>query len=151
MLSFSRLGLALVLGAILGSAGGCNSEPKPLSADAAAEQGKLNMMRELGEMLALFKGDSNRPPKTVAELVKYEGGFQVGYLRLKDGEIILFWGAPIKEGASDTILAYEKATPDSGGYVLMQDGTTVTKLTAEEFKAAPKAPGTTTAPGKSAK
>lgn len=150
----SRLGLVFVLGVILGFSGGCSSEPKPLSPDDAVEQGKQNMMRELGEMLALYKGDYNKPPKSVVDLAKFEAGFQIGYLRVKEGEVVLLWGAPIQEGASDKILAYEKSAPESGGYVLMQDGTTVKKVTVEEFKAAPKASGTASAPapaGKGAK
>lgn len=146
----ARFGLILMLGAMFGFTGGCNSEPKPLSPDDAVEQGKLNMMRELGEMLVLYKGDHNKPPKSAADLAKFEAGFQIGYLRVKEGEIVLLWGAPIQEGASETILAYEKAVPEVGGYVLMQDGTTVKKVTADEFKAASKAPGTASA-GKAAK
>lgn len=153
MTQYSRLGsvLVLVLGGVLGSVFGCSSEPKPLAADAAAEQGRRSMMQELGEMLHLYKGDYNKPPKAVADLTKFEAGFQIGYLRLKDGEIVLLWGAPLQEGATDKILAYEKAAPEAGGYVLMQDGVTVKKLTADEFKAAPKAPGSPTPAAKSGK
>ncbi len=63
MLSFSRLGLALVLGANPWLRGRLQLGTQALSADAAAEQGKLNMMRELGEMLALFKGTPTDLPR----------------------------------------------------------------------------------------
>jgi hypothetical protein len=47
---------------------------------------------------------------------------------------------PIPEGqTSSAILAYIKTVPDRGGNVLMEDGRTIKKLTAEEFRAAPKA------------
>jgi hypothetical protein len=64
-----------------------------------------------------------------------------GYLELKSGKIIALWGARLSDGDADKVYAYEKATPESGGFVLMADGKTIKKMTAEEFKSAPKAAG----------
>ena len=60
---------------------------------------------------------------------------------LKSGDLVVQWGAPLSaEGASsDTVLAYVKTVPEQGGYVLMQDGKSIKKMTADEFKNAPKA------------
>ena len=55
---------------------------------------------------------------------------------IRNGLIIYVWGASY-QASSTSIIAYEKSVPESGGFVLLQDGT-VKKLTAEEFKAAPK-------------
>ncbi|WP_435015750.1 hypothetical protein TA3x_003301 [Tundrisphaera sp. TA3] len=64
---------------------------------------------------------------------------------VRNGNIIVQWGATlpdIKEepgqSTAPEILAYGKDVPEKGGYVLHLDRT-VTKMTAEEFKAAPKA------------
>ncbi len=42
---------------------------------------------------------------------------------------------------ADAVLAYRKTVPEQGGQVLMQDGWTIKSMTADEFKAAPKAGG----------
>ena len=75
----------------------------------------------------------------MAELTKYQMGWPSGYKSVKEGTIIVVWGAPLQEGVTDKVLAYEKQVAESGGFVLMQDGKTVKKMTADEFKAAPKA------------
>ena len=98
-------------------------------------------LEEVGSLLSTRILDSGKPPTKLADLTKYEVGLPTGYKELKEGNIVVLWGAPIAEGATDTIIAYEKAVPDSGGYVLMQDGVTVKKMTADQFKAANKAPG----------
>jgi hypothetical protein len=130
-----RLGL---LFSLLMSAG-CGSGNGTLSPQDAVVEGKISAMNEVGMMLNLHKGDRGKAPSKVADLAKYEFGCPIGYQRVKDGDIVVIWGAPLQEGASEKIIAHEKQAPDAGGYVLMQDGTTVKKLTAEEFKAAPKA------------
>jgi hypothetical protein len=56
-----------------------------------------------------------------------------------NNEIVYQWGARIDPAGGETVLAYEKKAPSEGGWVLMQDGT-VKQITADEFKAAPKAP-----------
>jgi hypothetical protein len=136
-----RTFLALVFALPLLLASGCGRGDGSLAPADAQEEVKKSMLREVGEMLTLHKASKGKPPAKVADLAVYEVGFQVGYLRTKEGEVVIAWGAPIQEGASDTVLAYEKQVPASGGYVLMQDGQTVQKMTAEEFKSAKKAPG----------
>ena len=44
-----------------------------------------------------------------------------------------------EEKAADAILAYVKTVPEQGGNVLMQDSMAINKMTADEFKTAPKA------------
>ena len=62
---------------------------------------------------------------------------------LRSGQLVVQWGAPLTpEGEStDAVLAYVKAVPEQGGQVLLQDGRTIKTMTADEFKAAPKAAG----------
>jgi len=71
-----------------------------------------------------------------------------GVNAVKRGDIVVIWGVKLEdltpEGAGDSadeVLAYEKSVPESGGYVLMKNRK-IRKMTAEEFKAAPKAAGT---------
>lgn len=136
-----RASLALMMGLSLCLSAGCGSGNGALPPDEAQEDIRKGTLREVGEMLVLYKASKHKPPAKVADLATYEVGFQVGYLRTKEGEVVVAWGAPLKEGDSETILAHEKRAPSEGGYVLMQDGQTVKKLTADEFKSAPKAPG----------
>lgn len=143
-----RIGLTLVLGSVVGLSAGCGSGSGALAPADAEDDLHKGMLREVGEMLTLYKASNGKPPGSVADLAKYEVGFQIGYLRTQDGTVVVLWGAPLDAGASDKVIAYEKAVPDSGGYVLMQDGTTVKKMTADEFKSAPKAPGKASEPAK---
>ncbi len=144
-----RVGLALVLGSAVGLSSGCDSTPKAAAPEDRKENVQQTSFDEVKQMLELRKGDAPGKSITkVADFAKYEKLLPNGLYKLKSGEIVFLFGAPVQEGGTDTILAYEKQAPESGGYVLMQDGTTVKKLTAEEFKAAKKAPGTPQTPSK---
>lgn len=134
-----RLMSGLFVGLLLA---GCGSGQQGLSPDDAAEQVKRNGVEEVAELLRLYSTNhKNKAPSKGKDLASYEVGFPSGYAKVKDGSIVILWKTNFVDGASDKIIAYEKEAPDSGGYVLMQDGTTVKKLTAEEFKASPKAAG----------
>jgi hypothetical protein len=65
---------------------------------------------------------------------------------LKDGGYVFLWGAKLSDvrktaaGWSGTVLCYERDVPARGGLVVMVDAAVKT-MTADEFKAAPKAEG----------
>lgn len=100
-------------------------------------------MIELFDLLKMRESESGGKPATKAkDFARYEMLYSASYPKVRDGEIVLIYGAKIDPAKADTIIAYEKVVPESGGYVLMQDGATVKKLTADEFKSAPKAEGT---------
>lgn len=140
-----RIALTFV---VLASAGCGTGTPELAPAEAEADH-RSGILGEVGEMLVLARADrGGKPPSKLADLARYETGFPSGYGRLESGDVLLLWDAPLEEGTADKILAYEKAAPESGGYVLMQDGTTVKSLTAEEFQAASKAPGRLAEPAK---
>lgn len=91
-------------------------------------------------MLRLYEANhKNKTPAKATDLASYEIGFPGGYTSVKEGKVTVNWNTPFIEGATDKIIAYEKEAPESGGYVLMQDGTTIKKLTADEFKSTPQA------------
>ncbi|WP_406700444.1 hypothetical protein V5E97_16680 [Singulisphaera sp. Ch08] len=132
-----RLLCGLMIGLLLA---GCNSNQGQLAPEDAEQEVKRNSLVEVSELLRLYSANhNNKAPAKSTDLSTYEVGFPTGYERVKGGDVVVIWSTPFAEGASDKILAYEKAVPESGGYVLMQDGTTVKKLTADEFKSAPKA------------
>ncbi len=94
-------------------------------------------LAEVAELVKQHIQEKNRPPARLQDLEPYEPGLIIGYEGLKRGAVVLFYGASITANAN-TVLAYEKDVPTQGGYVLMQNGT-VKRMTAEEFKKAPKA------------
>jgi len=77
--------------------------------------------------------------KYVSDTVARFGGFVSQYT----GDVVVVWGAKMAgEGSSGSgtgeVIAYEKKVPTEGGFVLLTSGT-VKQMTADEFKAAPKA------------
>ena len=126
---------------------GCHREPDntPIPAD---QQG----LRELAAAYRDFFRMNKRGPKDLKELQaqgqskgkKAKGPGQAypnAVQMVSSGALVVQWGAPLlPEGANpDAVLAYLKTVPEQGGSVLMQDGNTITTMTADEFKAAPKA------------
>jgi len=142
--------VVLTLGSALGFLHGCGSQPVATPPEERADVARREALMELNDLLQLRETDTGGKPATrAADLAKYDKLYAVAWPKVKDGHIIVLFGAPLDKEGSDKVLAYEKAVPESGGYVMMQDGTTIKKMTAEEFKAAPKAPGT--APANSTK
>jgi hypothetical protein len=115
---------------------GCRSEPDntPMAAD---EQG----LKEISAAYRDFCRKNKRGPKTLKELKLKGQSYPVAVQMLKSGELIVQWGAPIANdgSASDAVLAYTKEVPEKGGPVLMQDGMTLKTMSADQFKASPRA------------
>jgi hypothetical protein len=55
-----------------------------------------------------------------------------------DGRLKVYWGASVSPTGT-AVLAHDAAAESKGGWVLLTDCKTVKQMTAEEFKAAPKA------------
>ena len=106
------------------------------SQPAASAQTKLT---EIGNMYRAYTKDHKKPPQKLSDFDHpYEPANIDGYAALRAGECVMIWGGSVPGGsASATVVAYEKAAPESGGLVLFQDGT-VKSLSAAEFKVAPK-------------
>src|SRR5262249_48612658 len=121
--------------------GGCgptNTLPTP-------DQAEESRLREVGEVLRDYQLINNRAPKSIKDLGSSSGSSPGGYELLRTGEVIVGWGATLPDtkeepGASpsDQVLAYLKKVPQEGGPVLMLNRTT-RRMSAEEFKAAPRA------------
>ncbi len=98
-------------------------------------------LKELGRVYRYFATKKKRGPKNLKELNIKGQQYPIAVEMIKSGDLVVQWGAPLApEGeAADAILAYVKTVPEQGGKVLMQDCATIKKLSADEFKTAPKA------------
>jgi hypothetical protein len=86
---------------------------------------------------------TRKPPGKPDDLAPYLKDDPKVLNALRAGQYVVLWNSTIQgmvNGTSNTILAYEKDAPTKGGVVAMADGVVKT-MTAQEFQAAPKAPG----------
>jgi hypothetical protein len=84
---------------------------------------------------------TNKAPQKAEDLAPYFENSKKLLDHLKTKRIEFYYGVGLlqmTEGTSNTVLAYEKDAPEKGGLVLFGDGS-VKKLSADEFKKAPKA------------
>jgi hypothetical protein len=96
-------------------------------------------LQEVADLLRVAK----KPPTKVTDLAAGQSAHTQAYNLIKTGDIVVVWGVPMPgEGdmatAPKNVLAYEKKSEQEGGYVLFLNGT-IEKLSAEQFKTAPKA------------
>jgi hypothetical protein len=125
-----------MLAAGLGLLAGCSSGTRERAAPEYA------LLREVNDLLHSSAGALGRPPATLADLSRHKSMYTRGYEAIQSGTVVVIWGAALKgegdSGKDEAVVAYEKATPTDGGYVLLSAGT-VKKMTAAEFNTAPKA------------
>jgi hypothetical protein len=93
---------------------------------------------DVAEMLKEHFEATKKAPNSVADLTDAPASHPVGHAAVASQEYVVFWRVPISASGSGTVLAYHKDAPTAGGSVVMQDGSVKT-MTADEFKAAPKA------------
>jgi hypothetical protein len=126
----------VLLAAGLGLVAGCSSR----SAERAAPE--YGLLQEVNDLLHASAGVLGRPPAKLADLDRHKSLYPRAYEAVQSGAIVVLWGAALKGegdvGRDEAVLAYEKAAPADGGYVLWSAGS-VKKMTASEFNAAPKA------------
>src|SRR5262245_45542798 len=127
----------LTVAAGLGLLAGCS----PRNAGAAGDP-EVTLLQEVNDLLHAGAGASHRAPARLADLRRFENLYPRGYAAVKSGAVVVLWGAPVQgEGAAgrdERVVAYEKGAPTGGGYALLSAGT-VRRMTADEFRAAPKA------------
>jgi hypothetical protein len=116
---------------------GCSSQ----SGGQAAPE--LTELQEVNELLHTAGGATGRAPARLADIApRYQSMYPRAYEAVKSGNVVVLWGVPLKGegqvGKDEAVVAYEKAVPTEGGYVLLSAGT-IKKMTAAEFSAAPKA------------
>jgi hypothetical protein len=133
MVLIKRLPIAFGLAILVG----CSGQPAGVGDVAGAPIELL----EVGDLVKAAAA-TGRPAGSVADFDKHRPMYPRGYDAVKKGDIVVLWGArPKGEGAvakgGEEVVAYEKAVPNSGGYVLFSAGS-IRKMTAAEFQAAPK-------------
>ena len=123
--------------ALAGSlAAGCST---PGSEPRATEPGPADDLLEVAGLLRDYTAEFRKGPARLADVAKHEPLYTRGYQAVKSGAIVVVWGVPmVGEGAGTAVIAYEKKPETEGRNVLLQDGT-IKRMTAEEFKAAPRA------------
>jgi hypothetical protein len=123
---------AVVAAVGCGLAAGCGgSEP------VVSKTPNRDALLEIGQMLKSLAEERRNPPAKPAELGPVEPMLPTATGMIREGTLVYLWGAPF-EGDGKKVAAYETKGPAEGGWVLLQNGT-VEEMTAEEFKAAPKA------------
>jgi hypothetical protein len=117
----------------------------PSGASSTADPAEERALRQVGEMLREYQMSVGSPPQTIKQLQANAGSSPGGFENLKSSGVVVVWGAPLPDtkeepgGSPDEdVLAYGKDVPEKGGAVLLLNRT-VRSMTADEFKAAPKA------------
>jgi hypothetical protein len=128
-----RLWFAVILALLVP---GCGTS----SSGGGTESVEQLSIAQIGQIFRAYQKGQKPPPSRVKDLLRMEQGYPAAIGSLKNKEVIVYWGSGLADTpeASSTVLAYHKDVPEKGGEVLMQDGT-ARKMTADEFKAAPKA------------
>ena len=126
----------------LGLAAGCGGDPNPPNSPQLYQN---TVLTEIGDMINTHTIQHKKPPQGVKDLSPFADTLPTGLGAARPGDVLVIWGVgPVDpagaDPAGDEILAYLKEAPESGGGVLTRN-LKVKSLTADEFKAAPKAPG----------
>jgi hypothetical protein len=108
------------------------------SSDNAAGPSASDKVSDVAAMLKEHSEATKKAPNSLADLTDAPASHPVGHAAVASGEFVVVWKAPVSASGSGAVLAYHKDVPTAGGSVVMQDGSFKT-MTADEFKAAPKA------------
>ena len=137
-------GALLLLTVLFGSLAGCGASNTPMAEDDF----RKNNLLEVGELLRMYQMEKGKPPESLAEVEAVESLEMVapmGLEPIRKGDVVVRWGAKLPDTGEEPgttpeqdVLAYFKEVPDQGGPVLLLNRTVET-MTADDFKAAPKA------------
>jgi hypothetical protein len=100
--------------------------------------GRLVPENDLGQFAKMYLTDAaaGQPPHSLADMPELRRDLPKAYPAFEDGRYVVVWGVDPNRasgGASQTVLAYEKDTPQKGGVVAFLDGS-VRNVTAQEFE-----------------
>lgn len=138
-----RLAFTLAALAMTAANGGCGGSGGPPPAAPDAQQRLA--LNDVGELLRMYQVRTKKAPKAQKDVESMEMAAPTGMNAIRDKKVVVQWGATLPDLGeepsstnSDQVLAYEAKAPVEGGLVLTLDRQ-VKSLTADEFKAAPKA------------
>ena len=132
-----RLMAGLVAAVMAVTLGGCGGGDGPRPGEGTGAPTGKDALEDLARLLKDFDEKKQKPPASLAAIAPVEPVYTAAHLGLVRGDIVYVWGAGLAAG-SDKVVANEKKAGTEGGWVLLQNGS-VKQMTAEEFKAAPKA------------
>lgn len=97
-------------------------------------------LSEIYWLYDLHAREKSRAPTRIADFQAFEQSYPHGLQTLKTGDVVVYWGYDMrnKSEGDALILAYEKAVPTDGGWVVLTNSE-VKKMSADEFHAAAKA------------
>ena len=115
--------------------------------EAAKSAAEVRPVQDVGDLYRMYMVEHQKPPASPDDFRPYQDANPEAFRAVKEGEVVVVWGVALTdlnpEGSKDSpdeVLAYEKKAPTEGGTVLMKDRT-IRQMTANQFQAAPKAPG----------
>jgi hypothetical protein len=127
----------LALGAIFLPSAGCGKQEPPTGdSETLARQSDL---AEIYDLYAVYSKMNQRPPQKLADVLltgEAENANPRGVRVLQAEEYVVTWGTDVNK-QPEAVLAYQKTTATTGGWVLLGNGKTK-QMTADEFKAAKK-------------
>ncbi len=116
----------------------------PTSVPNAPEHFDFGTIEEVNTLYRSATSLKKSPPTSLKDLTARSALFGSAYQAIEKGDIVVYWGVDTGsagQGAGGAeILAYKSDVPTNGGPVLLTDGT-IKKISADEFKAAPKPAG----------
>ena len=134
-----RLALLLMIAAL--AASGCNK-----LRDAALKQKTANDLKKLCDLYGAYYSARGHGPSSIEDLEPLATGDPEARSVLeavRTGRYVLLWNVDVhavgktRPGMAFTILGYERSVPESGGMVLMVDGSVV-EMKAAKFAASQK-------------
>src|SRR4030095_12186502 len=97
------------------------SQRRPPEKPKTGEDG----LKELAEMYRYIDYSKLPVPNRAEDLSNYWDSIQNAFDRVKNGEIVVYWGVGYSKSGNQ-ILAYDKKAESEGGPVLLRDGTVKT-------------------------
>jgi hypothetical protein len=122
---------------------GCGGPNAPRTVDRVGQDN----LTEVGELYRHYQFTKKKSPQKLSDLSTLRSMGGNGFEAIRNGNIMLLYNATLPDtdedpghAESNEVLAYEKDVPQNGGYVLLLNRV-VKKMTADEFKAAPRPAG----------
>jgi hypothetical protein len=129
-----RIAIVCFLVSLVGTGPGCGSGNGKQA--EAVSPGAKDALQDLKQLLETAKSTGQKPPAGRRAVANFDATNPAAANGLLRGLVVYVWGAGLTGGQA--VIAYESEADTKGGWVLLQDGT-IQQMTAEQFKAAPKA------------